>query len=56
MKLIFKLTLTILEVFGVKHRICIFVGINHIRCNDKFKTLPDRYAMWVLERRNPKLS
>ena len=27
MKIIFKVT--ILEVFGVKHRICIFVGVNH---------------------------
>ena len=43
MKLIFKLTKTILEVFDVRHRICIFVGdnhkicifvgVNHCRCN-----------------------
>ena len=32
MKLIFKLTKTILEVFSVKHKICIFVGINHKIC------------------------
>ena len=30
MILIFKLTKTILEVFGFK--ICIFVGVNHVRC------------------------
>ena len=29
MEIIFKLTLTILEVFGVKYRICLFVGVNH---------------------------
>ena len=29
MKLIFKLNKTILEVFGVTHRICIFVSVNH---------------------------
>ena len=43
MKIIFKLTKTILEFFGVKHRMyifisvnhknCIFVGVNHWRCN-----------------------
>ena len=31
MKLVFKLTT--FEVFGVKHRNCIFVGVNHLRCN-----------------------
>ena len=32
MKIIYKLTKTILEVFGVKYRICISVGVNHKIC------------------------
>ena len=41
MKLIFKLTLTILEVFGVKHRIRISSNVNHFRCKSY---VSDKYA------------
>ena len=55
-KLIFKLIKTILKVFGVRHRICLFVGVNckirlffavyHVRCKSYASLLTPSISLY----------